>query len=64
MIRVSRRDFHGSTVTDGVGTRYRIFAPRWWRLDLWVWWAFRRGRGYVTVTVAGETHVLRIYRVR
>ena len=38
----------GSSETDP--RLFEVFAPAWWRLDRWAWWAMHRGaRGFIEV---------------
>jgi hypothetical protein len=62
---------HGAVIDDGLGNRYRVFDPPWWRLDLWAWWwGFcvmlnrRTARGSIVLTMNFGSAELRVYRVR
>ena len=40
---------HGTHLGGADGGLYEVFAPRWWRLDLWLrWWFGKRAKGVVT----------------
>jgi hypothetical protein len=56
-VMVRARDLHGSTITGGGGI-FQIFAPPWWRVDLWLRWVGwrlsprqRAATGFIEITV-------------
>jgi hypothetical protein len=55
---------HGTRITTPSGVCYTVFAPAWWRLDMWLCWLFWRVTGKRAIGLVNFTVYDRPFRMR